>query len=82
MRFTAQPPPPDEPDDPDVMHIGGGRGRRVRVAAGWVAAVLAVAAALVGFFVWFGATVGWAVALVAVMLSYMAAMARWASDGR
>jgi hypothetical protein len=78
MRFTAQPPPPDEPDDPAVMHIGGPAGR-VRAAAGYVAGVAAVAAVLVGGFVWFGATVGWAVVLVGLMLGYMAAMAKWAS---
>ena len=79
MRFTAQPPPPEEPDeDRSVMHIGGGRGRQVRVAFGWVAAAAGVSGVLVGFFVWFGATVGWAVVLVGLMLGYMAAMARWA----
>ncbi len=77
MRFTDAPPPPEPPDDLAVMHIGG-PARRVRVAAGWVAGVGAVAVVLVGGFVWFGATVGWAVALVAMMLGYMAAMAKWA----
>ena len=76
MRFTTQPLPPEPPDDPAVMHIGG-PARRVRAAAGWVAGVLAVVAVLVGGFVWFGATVGWAVALVGLMLGYMALMARW-----
>ena len=87
MRFTEHPlprPPPDETvDEPGVMHIGRRRGRRLRAAAGWVAAVLAAGGVLVGFFVWFGATAGWAVALVALMLAYMALMAKWADgDGR
>jgi hypothetical protein len=83
MRFTVQPPPPEPDDHPDVMHIGGNdRGRRLRSAAQLAAAVLAVGGVLVGFFVWFGATVGWSVVLVAAMIGYMAAMARWAGGDR
>ena len=81
MRFTDPTlPREDAPvaDDPAVMHIGGGRGRAVRAAAGWIAAAVGVAGVLVGFFVWFGTTVGWAAVVVGLMLGYMAAMAKWA----
>ena len=77
MRFTDQPPPDDPADDPAVMHIGGPRGRRLRAAAGTAAGVLAVGAVLVGLFVWFGEGFGWSAALVALMIGYMAVMARW-----
>ena len=80
MRFTDHPPDDEPADDPAVMHIGGARGRRVRELAAWAAAIVAVGGVLVGFFVWFGTTAGWAVTLVAMMMAYMAAMAKWA-DG-
>ena len=82
MRFTDQlPPPDDEEADPAVMHIGGPRGRRVRAAAGFVAAVAAVAAVLIGLFVWFGEGFGWSAVLVGLMVGDRAAMARGSGDG-
>lgn len=82
MRFTDRPVPRDDgpPEDPAVLQIGGPNGRLWRWA-GTAGAVLAVGGVLVGVFVWFGATMGWAVALVAMMVGYMALMARWTNGG-
>jgi hypothetical protein len=80
MSFLGQPPPQNEEtvDEPGVMRIGGPRGRRVKEFTKWTAVILAVAAAMVGLFLRFGATTLWAFGLVAFMLAYMLLMGRWA----
>jgi hypothetical protein len=80
MSFTPIPPTTEETvDEPGVMHIGGPRGRRIWEITRWALAILAIAAAMTGLFIRFGATTLWAFGLVGFMLGYMALMGRWAA---
>ncbi len=79
MPFIA---PNQDPDhEPPIKHleIDTGLGRRVMAWIGYVLLVLLVAAAFVALFVQFTGSMRLAIALVAIMMTYMTIMGIWAS---